>query len=45
MRVLPLCNYLQIAAVDGRNQLESAKQELHPFQRRCADLMEKLLQR
>jgi hypothetical protein len=45
MRVLPLCNYLQIAAADGRNPLENAKQELHPYQRQCADPMEKLLQR
>jgi hypothetical protein len=45
MRDLLLCNYLQIVAVVGRNQLESAKQELHQYQRRCADLMEKLLQR
>jgi uncharacterized membrane-anchored protein YhcB (DUF1043 family) len=45
MHDLPLCNYLQIAAADGRNQLESAKRELHQFLRQCADLMEKLSQR
>jgi hypothetical protein len=45
MHDLLLCNYLQIVAAVGHNLLESAKQELHLFQRRCADLMEKLLQR
>jgi hypothetical protein len=41
MRDLLLCNYLQIVAAAGPNLLESAKQELHLFQRLCADPMEK----
>jgi hypothetical protein len=41
MRDLLLCNYLPIAAAVGLNLLESAKQELHLFQRLCAGPMAK----
>jgi hypothetical protein len=43
MRALPQRTWLQIVAVDGRNLLESARQELHQSLHLCADLMEKLL--
>jgi hypothetical protein len=45
MLALLLHNYLQIAAVDGRNLSESAKPVLPLFQRPFAALMEKLLLR
>jgi uncharacterized membrane-anchored protein YhcB (DUF1043 family) len=45
MHDLPRHTLLQIVAVVGRNQLESARQALHQYLRQFADLMEKLSQR